>query len=117
MENTKRYSEMQLSELKQAAKGRGIKHYYILPKNDLIRLLSADEIPLSIRIHKMTIHELRKQAKDKGIRGFWPLSRAQLVDLLYPDHGKRNPDQGAADQDQKNQCHTNEHDDPQKHYA
>lgn len=111
--DTQRYCDMQLSELKQAAKGRGIKHYYILPKSELLRLLQADEIPLSIRLQKKTIHELRKEAKEKGIRGFWPLSRAQLLELLYPNDCKRNPYEGAADQYEKNQSYTNKHDDPQ----
>ena len=113
----KRYCDMQLSELKKVAKGRGIKHYYILPKAELLRLLDAGEIPMEIRLQKKTIQELRKEAKERGISVFWPLPRQELLELLYPNYCKRDPNQGAADQDQKNQSDANKHDEPEKHHA
>lgn len=78
------YANMSLAELKKACKGRGIKHYYVMKRHDLIRLLSMPELPESYRIEKLTIHQLRDQAREKNIRGFWSLHRDQLVELLYP---------------------------------
>jgi hypothetical protein len=97
---------MSLLELKQAAKGRRIKQYYIMKRKQLIEILSLDELPLEMKIEKMTIIELREQAKERGIKGFWNLNREGLVELLYKT---------AADKNEKNKSHTNEHDDPQQH--
>lgn len=93
-------SQKSLVELKQLAKGRRIKQYYILKRHDLIRILSLPELPPEMVLEKLTIHELRDQAKAKGLKGFWTLHRQELLDLLYP-----SPLQ------QQNQDRTN----PQKH--
>jgi hypothetical protein len=109
------YTVLSLIELKQAAKGRGIKMYYVMKRAELIRILSLPELPLSMRIEKMTIKQLREQAKQRGLTRFWDLPRAELVTLLYPDleNGCKTP----ANQDEKNQSNTYEHDDPQEHNA
>lgn len=77
---------MSLVELKQAAKGRRIKQYYIMKRHQLIHLLSMPALPESYRLEKLTIHELREQAREKGLRGFWGLHRDELMALLYPDN-------------------------------
>ena len=76
---------LSLVELKQLAKQRRIKQYYILKRAQLIQILSMAELPKSFIIEKMTIAQLRDEAKRKGVRGFWTLRREQLVDLLFPD--------------------------------
>lgn len=76
---------LSLVELKQLAKQRRIKQYYILKRNQLIQLLNLDELPKSFVIEKMTLAQLRQEAKRKGVRGFWTLRREQLVELLFPD--------------------------------
>lgn len=105
------YSAMSLLELKRVAKGRRIKLYYILPKDELVRLLSLPELPLELQLQKKTIRQLRQEAKARNFSGFWALSRGELLTLLYPDQ------QGPADKNEKNQRHTNEHDAPEKHRA
>jgi len=75
---------LSLVELKQLAKQRRIKQYYILKRAQLIQLLNMAELPKSFIIEKMTISELREEAKRKGVRGFWTLRREQLVELLFP---------------------------------
>jgi hypothetical protein len=102
---------LSLIELKQAAKGRGIKLYYILPKDELIRLLSLPELPLEMQLQKRTIRQLRQEAKAKHLTGFWGLSRGELLALLYPD------EQAAPNKNEKNQGHADKHDDPQEHDA
>jgi hypothetical protein len=76
-----------LIELKQLAKQRRIKQYYILKRAQLIQLLNMDTLPQSFIVEKMTISQLREEAKRKGIRGFWTLRREQLVELLFPTGG------------------------------
>lgn len=105
------YSAMSLLELKRVAKGRRIKLYYILPKDELVRLLSLPELPLELQLQKKTIRQLRQEAKERNYTGFWSLSRGELLTLLYPDQ------QGTADKNQKNERHANEHDAPEKHSA
>ena len=105
------YSAMSLLELKKTAKGRGIKMYYVMPKDELVRLLSLPELPLEMRLQKKTIRQLRQEAKERNLTGFWGLSRGELLTLLYPDQ------QGAADKNEKDQGHANEHDAPEKHGA
>ena len=78
------YNSMSLVELKQQAKGRRIKQYYIMKRHELIRLLSLPELPKELLLEKLTIVELREEAKSRGIRGFWGLSRGELLDMLYP---------------------------------
>jgi hypothetical protein len=75
---------MSILELKQLAKQRRIKQYYILKRAQLLQLLSMNELPRSFIVEKMTISELREEAKRKGLRGFWTLRREQLVQLLFP---------------------------------
>lgn len=102
------YSALSLIELKQAAKGRRIKQYYIMKRARLIEILSLDELPQEMKIEKMTIIELRAQAKDRGIKGFWNLNREGLVELLY---------QAPTNKNKENQGDTDEHNDPQQHDA
>ncbi len=106
---------MSLVELKQAAKGRKIKQYYILKRHQLIQLLSMPELPETFRIEKLTIHELRDLAKTKGIRGFWSMHRNDLVRLLFPEYEERQPGQTPADKYEKNERNANKHDDPEDH--
>lgn len=108
------YHAMSLVELKQAAKGRRIKQYYIMKRSRLIQVLSMNELPMDMKIEKMTIHELRDEAKRKGIRGFWALRRADLVDVLFP---AEDANQTATDKNEKNQSDANKHDAPKKHDA
>ena len=105
------YSAMSLLELKRVAKGRRIKLYYILPKDELVRLLSLPELPLALQLQKKTIRQLRQEAKERNFSGFWSLSRGELLTLLYPDQ------QGASNKNEKNQRNADEHDAPQKHRA
>jgi hypothetical protein len=103
------YQSMSLIELKQAAKGRRIKQYYIMKRRDLIEVLSLIELPFTMKLEKMTIIELREEAKRRGIKGFWALNRENLAELLYP----RN--ETAADKNQEDKSNTYEHNDPQEH--
>ncbi len=105
------YSAMSLLDLKRAAKGRGIKLYYVRPKEELVQLLSLPELPLELRLQKKTIRELRQEAKARNLRGFWGLSRGELLDLLYANQ------QGTTNKNEKNESNTDEHDDPQNHRA
>jgi hypothetical protein len=105
------YSTMSLVELKQVAKGRKIKLYYVLPKEELVRLLSLPELPLELRLQKKTIRQLRQEAKERNLTGFWGLSRGELLTLLYPDQ------QGSANKNEKDQRDAHEHNSPEKHCA
>ena len=104
---------MSLIELKQAAKGRRIKQYYIKKKEELVEILSLTELPFEMKLEKMTIIELRAEAKRRGMRGngIWKLNRDALVQLLYPGN------QAPANEDEKDKSDTNKHDDPQEHNA
>jgi len=104
---------MSLVELKQVAKTRHIKQYYIMRRHELIHLLSMKTLPDEMKIEKMTIIELRNIAKERGYRGFWTLHRDQLVSILFPDycHNRQTP----ADKYQKYQCHAHEHNHPKQH--
>lgn len=82
--NVATLSTLSLVDLKQLAKGRRIKQYYIMKRHQLIQILSLPELPESFRREKMTIVELRDEAKRKGLRGFWNLHREDLLNLLYP---------------------------------
>lgn len=105
------YSALSLAELKQVAKGRRIKLYYVMPKDELIRLLSLPELPMELLLQKKTIRQLRQEAKTRNLSGFWGLSRGELLGLLYPDQ------QGPPHKNEKNQGNANEHDAPEKHRA
>jgi hypothetical protein len=82
--NVSTLSTLSLVDLKQLAKGRRIKQYYIMKRHQLIQILSLPELPESFRREKLTIQELRDEAKRKGIRGFWSLHREDLLNLLHP---------------------------------
>jgi hypothetical protein len=110
-DGTMDYSALSLVALKQVAKGRKIKLYYVMPKDELVRLLSLPEIPLEMRLQKKTIRQLRQEAKDRNLSGFWGLSRGELLDLLYPNQ------QGPTDKNEKDQGHADEHNSPEKHCA
>ncbi len=92
---------MSLADLKKVAKGRRIKHYYIMPRAELLHILSLPELPKNLVIEKLTIASLRAEAKAKGIRGFWSLTRGEMVHMLYPaapttplpENQNGNPDQ------------------------
>ena len=101
---------MSLIELKQAAKGRRIKQYYIMKRRELIEVLSLDELPFEMKLEKMTIIELREEAKRRGIKGFWGLNREGLVELLYP-----TGNEAAANKNEEDKSNTDEHNDPQEH--
>lgn len=110
--NAQPLTSLSLIELKQLAKGRRIKQYYILKRLQLIQLLSLPELPETYTIEKLTIHQLRDMAKTKGIRGFWSLHRDDLVALLFPKYQERQPGQTSTDQDQQNESHADEHNNP-----
>jgi hypothetical protein len=105
---------MSLLELKQVAKTRRIKQYYIMKRAQLIQLLSMEELPEPLKIEKMTIHQLRDEAKRRGMRGFWTLRRDKLVETLFPEYAIQ---EGAPDQNEKDHGHAEKHDHPQKHDA
>lgn len=96
------YTTMSLVELKQHAKERKIKQYYIMKRLQLIQLLSMPELPLSFKLEKMTIHDLRDEAKRKGIRGFWSLHRDDLVELLYPNGTSQQENENSPQQQSPN---------------
>jgi hypothetical protein len=108
------YSTLSLVDLKQVAKTRHIKQYYIMKRSQLIQLLSMNELPQTFKIEKMTIHQLREEARRKAIRGFWTLRREDLVTLLFPDENDRK---APSYQNQQYQRNTNEHNHPQQHDA
>lgn len=107
---------MKLSELKKLAKGRGIKKYYVLPKDELLKLLLMPELPLRFRVEKMTIEELRQLAKEKGLRGFWGLPKQELSDILFPPQTllvAGNANEGAPQHRQQNDGQTEKHQNPE----
>ena len=96
---------MSIIELKQLAKDRRIKQYYIMRRAQLIQLLSLEQLPSAMILEKKTIIELREEAKQKGLRGFWRLTRAEILDLLYPN----------SQEDDKNNSKAGKHDQPESH--
>lgn len=106
------YSVLSLIELKQHAKKRKIKQYYVKPKEELVRLLSMPELPDTFIIEKKTIQQLRKEAQDRGIKtGIWRCKRKDLVALLY----SQDADKTASNKYQENESDTDEHNDPKQH--
>lgn len=99
--NTQPLTSLSLVELKQLAKGRRIKQYYILKRAQLIQLLSMPDLPESYKIEKMTILQLREMAKSKGIRGFWDLHRDDLVRLLFPEYQERRPGETSPNENEE----------------
>jgi hypothetical protein len=112
-----KYANMSLLELKQVAKTRRIKQYYIMKRRELVDLLTLSELPSTFKIEKMTIHELRDEAKRQGLRGFWKLRREQLVELLFPQDHQGDVHKTPADKNEKNEGQTNKHNSPQQHGA
>lgn len=106
---------MSLIELKEQAKGRRIKQYYIMKRVQLIHILSMKELPEALVIEKMTIHQLREKAKEAHIRGFWNLRRDHLVELLFPQNRHRDVHETSSNENKKDQCDTDKHDEPEKH--
>jgi hypothetical protein len=106
--------QQSLIDLKKLGKRLGVKYYYIMPKEQLIRLLLLPDVPVELKMQKMTIHQLREEAKKKGMRGFWGLSRQQLMGLLYPEYsdGKR-----PANQYEEDKSDTHKHNEPEQHEA
>jgi hypothetical protein len=79
-------SKMTRAQLKTMAKGRGIFQYYILPKDDLVALLSMPEVPKAHKLKKMTIVQMRALATERGLSGFWGLHKKDLCRALFPEH-------------------------------
>jgi hypothetical protein len=102
---------LSLAELKKHAKGRGIKQYYIMKKEDLLALLTLPEIPMKYKIEKMTITELRSIAKERGLRGFWGLSKSEITRLLFSEHQEIN--HTSSNEHQKDDGETCKHKDPE----
>ena len=101
------YHVLEYSELKQEARERRIKLYYVMKKAQLIELLSMDRLPEKYIVEKKRIGELREEARARNIEAVYKLTRRTLVELLYPHlYGK-------AGSEYKNQ-HYN---DAQKHYT
>lgn len=80
------YHAMELTELKAIAKNRRpkIKHYYIMPRTQLIEFLMMETLPEAMILQKKTLKELQAEAKAKGIPKVWSLRRHELMDILYP---------------------------------
>ena len=93
---------MSLIELKQLAKTKKIKQYYIMKRADLIEILTMKELPFKYTLEKMTITEMRMLAKERGMRGFWSLSKSQLSEKLFASHNEK-----------KDNSEASEHEDPQ----
>lgn len=87
---------LSIVELKQLAKVRRIKQYYIMRRAQLIQLLSLQELPKELILEKKTILSLREEAKQKGLRGFWRMTRAEILALLYPDPPENDQDNRQA---------------------
>lgn len=96
---------MSLIELKQLAKAKRIKQYYIMRRAQLIELLSMEALPQTLVLEKKTVTELREEAKQRGMRGFWRRSKEELLQLLY----------ASPQENQKDQSYTKKHDEPESH--
>jgi len=104
------YHLLEYSELKQEAKDRRIKKYYVMRKAELVYLLSMKQLPEKYIVEKKTIGELKSEARARGLPQIYLLHRQALVDLLYPHLRK-------ADTEKKNEYHncTEKHDNPKSH--
>jgi hypothetical protein len=105
------YETMSLVELKQCAKAKRIKQYYVMKRAQLIQLLSLPELPTPMVREKMTVKQLREEAKRRGLTHFWLLNRAALLKELFPE----DPRETAPDKDKKNQSNADKHDEPENH--
>jgi hypothetical protein len=107
------YHGMEYCELKQEAKERRIKLYYVMRKAQLIELLSMDTLPEKYIVEKKRIGELREEARARGFLGTYRLNRGALVELLYPHlYGK-----AGTEYQNKNHNNAYKHDSPQNHYT
>jgi hypothetical protein len=108
MMNKPNYHEMSLVELKQHAKNHQpkIKKYYIMPRHELIQILSMNELPEEMVVAKRTIEELRVEIRKLNLPNInlWKLKRCELVEILYPSTKKNY----------QNDYSGKEHNDPQK---
>jgi hypothetical protein len=75
---------MEYAELKKLAKERRIKKYYVMPKAELVKLLSMPELPQTYAIAKKTYKELLKEAQEKNIARSWTKTKQELIEILYP---------------------------------
>lgn len=107
------YHVLEYSELKQEAKERRIKMYYVMRKAKLIEILSMPVLPEKYIVEKKRIGELRQEARARGIQSIYRLNRQGLVDLLYPHlNGKPCPQYQNHDYDD-----ANKHNAPKSHYS
>jgi hypothetical protein len=86
------YHMMEYCELKQEAKAKRIKMYYVMRKAQLIELLCMKTLPEKYRVEKMRIGELKEQARARGFLAVYKLCRQQLVELLYPHLCRKDMD-------------------------
>lgn len=105
------YHMMEYSELKQEAKAKRIKLYYVMRKAQLIQILCTNPLPEKYRVEKMKIGELKEQARARGFLAVYKLNRASLVELLYPHLSGKATSQN----DHKDNNHADKHNAPQKH--
>jgi hypothetical protein len=107
-------NSLPLSALKRLVVQRGIKlkQYYILPKAELVRILSMPELPSRYKIEKMTIIELREVAKTRELRGFWGLNKEQLTRMLFPEENN-TVENTASHQHEKNDGKAGKHQNPE----
>jgi hypothetical protein len=107
------YHALEYCELKQEAKERRIKMYYVMRKAQLIELLSMKELPEKYIIEKKVIGELRSEARARGFLSSYRLNRSALLELLYPHlYGKTS-----SEYKHKNQNNTDKHNTPKDYYA
>jgi hypothetical protein len=78
---------MSITELKAEAKVHNpkIKHYYVMSRAQLIRILSMEKLSDKMILDKKTLKELQAEAKAKGIPKVWSMRRADIIEVLYPD--------------------------------
>ena len=107
-------NSLPLSALKRLVVERGIKlkQYYILPKAELVRILSMPELPSRYRIEKMTIIQLREIARQRELRGFWNLNKYQLTRMLFPENDDA-VENTASHQHEKNDSQASKHQNPE----
>jgi hypothetical protein len=105
------YHAMEYCELKQEAKERRIKLYYVMRKAQLIQILSMNPLPEKYIVEKKRIQELRQEARARGFVCIYKFNRSELVELLYP-HLCGKP---STENQNKNQYDTHKHDTPNNH--
>ena len=107
------YHALEYCELKQEAKERRIKLYYVMRKAQLIQLLSMKELPEKYIIEKKVIGQLRSEARARGFVSVSRLNRSALLELLYPHlYGKTS-----SEYKYKNYNNTDKHNTPKQYYA